>query len=65
MVSVCEDDWVVVIDCSGCAYGYCFLSDVDVAEAADLCLLVCGHGSEFELTDKEHVVEELEMGFFG
>jgi len=57
VVAVGGDDGVVVVRGPDGAHGGGFLADVDVAEAADLGLLVGLHGPLFEAADHHHVVE--------
>jgi len=54
VVSVGQDDGVVVVGAADGADGAGFLAGVDVAEAADLGLLVSLHRACLELADELH-----------
>ncbi len=61
VVTVGGDDGIVVVGGADGADGGGFLADVDVAEAADLGLLVGLHGAFLEAADEHHVAKKLEQ----
>ena len=65
VISVRGDDRIIGVHATDGADGDGFLPGVDVAEPADLGLLVGLHGAVLELTDELHIAEPFEEDFLG